>query len=290
MDPKELKAMIALLDDHDREVVNMISDTLLKRGIEAVPELERAWESTLDEKLQERLETIIQKIQFTTSRESLLRWINTGAEYILEGAFFVAQYQYPDISFEKINHEIETIRKDIWLEINNNLTALEKIRILNYIIFDLHRYSRNSADFYAPQNCYLNKVIETRKGNPISLAIIYLSVAYKLGLPVYGVNLPKNFILAYKNEYRLHDSENEEEDILFYINPYNKGAVLGRREIDYFITQQQLKPQKTFYIPCSNRDIIIRLLNNLILSYEKMGAPEKVPGLKELLAVVSECG
>ncbi|MBS1233657.1 MAG: hypothetical protein H6R34_221, partial [Bacteroidetes bacterium] len=57
---------------------------------------------------------------------------------------------------------------------------------------------------------------------------------------------------------------------------------------DYFITQQQLKPQKTFYIPCSNRDIIIRLINNLILSYEKLGAPEKISGLKELLAVVSE--
>lgn len=288
MDHNELKAMIALLDDPDREVVNMISDSILKRGIEAVPELEKAWESTLDEKLQERLETIIQKIQFTTSRESLFRWINTGAEYILEGAFFVAQYQYPDISFEKINQEIETIRKDIWLEINDNLTALEKIRILNYIIFDLHRFTRNSADFYAPQNCYVNKVIESRKGNPISLAIIYLSVAYKLGLPVYGVNLPKNFILAYKNEYRMRDAENEEEDILFYINPYNKGAVLGRREIDYFVTQQQLKPQKMYYVPCSNRDIIIRLLNNLILSYEKLGAPEKVRGLKELLAVVSE--
>ena len=53
MDPKELKAIIALLDDPDKEVVNMISDTLLKRGIEAVPELEKAWENTLDEKLQE---------------------------------------------------------------------------------------------------------------------------------------------------------------------------------------------------------------------------------------------
>ncbi len=288
MDPKELKAIIALLDDPDREVVNMISDTLLKRGIEAVPELEKAWENTLDERLQEKLENIIQQIQFTTARENLIRWINTGAEYILEGAFFLAQFQYPDISFDKINHEIETIRKDIWLEINNNLTALEKIRILNYIIFDLHHFTRNASDFYAPQNCYLNKVIETRKGNPISLAIIYLSVAYKLGLPVYGVNLPKNFILAYKNEFRLHDAENEEDDILFYINPYNKGAVLGKREIDYFITQQQLKPQKNFYVPCSNRDIIIRLINNLILSYEKLGAPEKIAGLKELLAVVSE--
>jgi regulator of sirC expression with transglutaminase-like and TPR domain len=288
MDQKELKAIIALLDDPDREVVNLVSDTLLKRGIEAVPELEKAWENTLDELLQERLENIIQQIQFTTARENLIRWINTGAEYILEGAFFLAQYQYPDISYDKINQEIENIRKDIWLEFNNNLTALEKIRILNYIIFDLHHYTRNASDFYSPQNCYLNKVIETKKGNPISLSIIYLSVAYKLGLPLYGVNLPKNFILAYKNEYRLHDAENEEEDILFYVNPYNKGAVLGRREIEYFITQQQLKSQKSFYVPCSNRDIIIRLINNLILSYEKLAAQEKVKALKELLAVMSE--
>jgi hypothetical protein len=107
-------------------------------------------------------------------------------------------------------------------------------------------------------------------------------------LPIYGVNLPKNFILAYKNEYRQHDSEDEEDDILFYINPYNKGAVLGKREIDYFITQQQLKPQKTFYVPCSNRDIIIRLINNLILSYEKLGAPEKILVLKDLLTLMSE--
>lgn len=288
INPQEIKAIIALLDDPDREILSMVSDTLLKKGLEAVPELEKAWENTLDEKLQERLENIIQKIQFTASKENLTRWINTGAEYILEGAFYLSQYQYPDISFEKINNEIEKVRKDIWLEINNNLTALEKIRILNYIIFDLHHFTRNSIDFYAPQNCYINKVIETKKGNPISLAILYLSVSYKLGLPVYGVNLPKNFILAYKNEFRLHDAENEEDDILFYINPYNKGAVLGKREIDYFITQQQLKPQKSFYIPCSNRDILIRLINNLILSYEKLGAPEKITGLKEMLTAVSE--
>ncbi len=287
MENKEIKAIIALLDDPDREVVEVVSDTLLKKGVEAIPELEKAWENTLDERIQERLEDIIQQIQFNTAKQNLLSWIKTGAEYILEGAFFVSQFQYPDIKFEKIDAEIEKIRKDIWLEINNNLTALEKVRILNYFIFDMYRFSRNQADFYSPHNCYLNKVIETRKGNPISLSIIYLAVSYKLGLPIYGVNLPKNFILAYKNDFPITDADDEENNILFYINPYNNGAVLGKREIDYFITQQQLKPQKSFYVPCSNRDIILRLINNLILSYEKLGAPEKITGLKELLEIVS---
>ena len=278
--------MIALLDDSDKEVIEAVTGNLMQQGTLVIPELERAWESTLDEKLQVRLENLIQEIQFNRVKDDLNRWNKTGGEDILEGAFYVARFQFPEISMDKINDQIESIRKDVWIEINSNLTALEKVKILNYILFDLHKYNRNHSDFYSPQNSYINQVIETRKGNPISLSIVYLAVAWKLGLPIYGVNLPKNFILAYKDEFRHWDSADESDDVLFYINPYNKGAVLGRREIDYFITQQQLKPHPSFYTPCSNRDIIIRLINNLILSYEKLGYTQKITRLKELLRVI----
>jgi regulator of sirC expression with transglutaminase-like and TPR domain len=286
MDKKEIMAMISLLDDPDRDVIDAVTGNLLRQGTSVIPELEKAWEITLDEKLQIKLENLIQEIQFNMVKENLNRWITTGAEYILEGAFYVARFQFPAITLDKINEQVETMRKDVWIEINNNLTALEKVKILNYIIFNLHKFTRNNTDFYSPQNSYINQVFETKKGNPISLAIVYLSVAWKLGLPIYGVNLPKNFILAYKDEFRHHDAEDESEDILFYINPYNRGAVLGRREIDYFITQQQLKPQPSFYVPCSNREIIIRLINNLILSYEKIGYAQKITRLKDLLRVI----
>jgi hypothetical protein len=288
MDKRELLAMISLLDDNDNEVVSTITGNLLQQGAEVIPELERAWEGTPSEKIQARLENLIQEIQFNGVKNDLHRWITTGSEYILEGAFHVARFQFPDISMNKINDQVERIRKDVWLELNSNLTALEKVKILNYILFDLHIFSRNNADFYSPQNSYINQVFETKKGNPISLSIIYLSVAWKLGLPIYGVNLPKNFILAYKDEFGQHNAEEEASDILFYINPYNKGAVLGRKEIDYFITQQQIKSHPSFYVPCSNIHIVIRLINNLILSFEKLGYAQKIARMKELLRVVGE--
>jgi regulator of sirC expression with transglutaminase-like and TPR domain len=286
MEIKEIQAMISLLDDNDHEIISMVMGTLLKQGVAVIPELEKAWEVTPDEKLQVRLENLIQELQFNGLKDDLNRWIKTGAEYVMDGAIYVARFQFPDLNASKIHDQIENIRKDVWLEINNNLTALEKVKILNYFIFDLYKFSRNNTDFYSPQNSYINQVFETRKGNPISLAVVYLAVAWKLGLPIYGVNLPKNFILAYKDELRHHDAEDESEDILFYINPYNKGAVLGRREIDYFITQQQINPHPSFYTPCSNRDIIIRLINNLILSFEKLGYAQKITRLKELLRVM----
>lgn len=285
MERNKIDALIALLGDTDTEVLNAVTDSLLKQGISIIPQLEKAWETTGDAKLQERLENVIHNIQFGTTKSNLREWGKNGAKYVMEGACYLAQFQFPDINSLKIDETIEKIKDDIWLEINSNLTALEKVKLINYVIFDLHKYSRNIHNFYSPQNSFINQVIETKKGNPISLAIIYLSVAYKLNLPIYGVNLPKNFILAYKNELRHFDSEDETEDILFYINPYNKGAVLGKKEIDYFIKQQQIAHDKSYYLPCSNQDIVKRLINNLVLSYERLGFNDKIDRLKELLKV-----
>ena len=286
MDRSKIDALIALLDDPDIEVLNVVTDNLLREGIEIIPQLEKAWETTLDEKLQERLENVIHNIQFETTKKNLNKWSKSGAKYILEGAVYLSQFQFPEVSLVKVDAEVEKIKNDIWLEINNNLTALEKVKILNYVIFELHKFTRNTSNFYSPQNSYINQVIESKKGNPISLAIVYMAIAQKLGLPIYGVNLPKNFILAYKDELRGTDSSNDATDILFYINPYNKGAVLGRKEIEYFIQQQKLAIDKTYYTPCTNKDIVIRLINNLVLSYEKLGFNDKIERLKEILLVL----
>jgi len=282
----KIKALIALLDDTDSEVITAVTDNLLQQGIEVIPELEKVWESTLNEKLQEKLENVIHDIQFETTKRNLKTWCDGGCDYVLEGAAYLAQFQFPEIDIKKLDSQIEQIKNDIWLEITTNLTALEKVKILNYVIFDIHKYTRNSNNFYSPQNSFINQVLETKKGNPISLAIIYMSVAHKLKLPVYGVNLPKNFILAYQDEFKQDNSVNEPGDILFYINPYNRGSILGKREIDYFIKQQNLKSDKSYYTVCHNKEIVIRLINNLVLSYEKLGFHDKIERLQELLKIL----
>src|SRR4030042_2546662 len=71
---KELKALISLLDDSDNEIVNIASSNIMNQGPAAIPELERAWETTLNETLQERLESVIQNIQFNEAKQSLKTW------------------------------------------------------------------------------------------------------------------------------------------------------------------------------------------------------------------------
>ena len=103
LDIKELKALISLLDDSDDEIVNIASSNLMNQGLSAIPELEKAWETTLNETLQERLESVIQNIQYNEAKQNLRSWNDSGSESILEGAIYLAKFQFPDITIESID-------------------------------------------------------------------------------------------------------------------------------------------------------------------------------------------
>lgn len=276
----EIKALLQLLDDPDYEVFDQVAKRILTEGEEIIPDLERAWELSINEVLQERIEDLIQEIQFKSVQNLLLNWKENNSTNLLEGAFLIAKYQYPDLKFKDIQAQFDKIKQDAWLEISDNLTALEKVRVLNHILFQTHNFSGNSSNFFAPQNSYLNLVFESKKGNPLTLGILYICLAQELNIPISGVSMPRNFILAYIDELNIENPY--EEDVLFYINPYNKGTVLGKKEIDYFLKQQKMEPKDSYYKPCSNIQVIKKLILNLVYSYEKLGYPDKVEGMKKL--------
>jgi regulator of sirC expression with transglutaminase-like and TPR domain len=283
MDKTEIHALISLLDDPDEKVYHQIREKLLSLGIEVIPELESAWENSFDTVLQQRIEGIIQRIQSESLVRAFKRWALPDEQDLLTGALLVARSQYPDLNESLIRKHLDQIKQDIWLELNNNLTALEKVRVINHILFDVHNFSGNTANFHAPQNSYINNVLETKKGNQVSLSVIYAVIAQDLRIPIYGVNLPEHFVLAYVDQnVKQIPGMTDVDSVLFYINPFSRGSVVSKKEIEAFIRQQRLEAQPEFFAPCSNLTIIRRLLNNLMASYEKLGYPNKVDELRVL--------
>jgi len=102
---------------------------------------------------------------------------------------------------------------------------------------------------------------------------------------VYGVNLPEHFILCYKDEQAMMGMHPEgyASSVLFYINPFSKGDVFNRKEVEQFLKQLNLPMEKSFFEPCTNRDMIQRLIRNLINSYHKLGFMDKVEDLEGLM-------
>lgn len=288
MDEKEVESLIKLLDDPDTEISNHVEERLLSFGNDVISYLEDAWSHSLDVILQERIENLVHKIQFSNVKRDLELWYISGAFDLLQGMLIINKYQYPDLDEQKIINQLEDIKRDIWMQMLYEMSPVEKVKLINHILYETHGFSGNTTNHHDPQNSYLSQVLESRKGNQILLAVIYSIIAQKLDIPIYGVNLPQHFILAYVEEGSVSEYSDLNSGILFYINAFNKGFLFGRKDVDAFLKQLNLTPANHFYEPCSNVDIIQRVIRNLISSYDKLSAPDKVTELRELLAIFPE--
>lgn len=280
----EIYALVKLLDDPDPEIFEHVEKRLVEHGNEVIEYLENVWETAPDVTLQQRIENVVHQIQFNTVKEDLNLWYQSGAFDLLKGALIVNRYQFPDLDEQKMINQIEEIKREIWLNLQYEMSSIEKVKLINHIFYNVYGFRGNTTNHTDPQNSYINQVLESKKGNQISLALIYSTLAQKLDIPIYGVNLPQHFILGY-----LDESKRDENDfgVLFYINAFNKGAIFGKHDVDQFLRQLQLEPLPGFYAPCSNVEIIRRIIRNLISSYENLGATEKVSELKELQNILN---
>jgi regulator of sirC expression with transglutaminase-like and TPR domain len=274
----EIKALVSLLDDEDTHIISQIEDKILSLGTSIIPFLEQEWESNFNPQVQRRIEELIHTLQFELLKERINEWYNGSDHDLITGMWLAATYQYPDLELIKLRQELEQIYYETWLEFKPDLYPFDQIKIINGVFFNKLKFAANTKNFHSPGNSMINIVLETRKGNPITLCVLYLLVAQKLKLPVYGVNLPNLFVLTYKDENHAQ----------FYINTFNKGLIFSRQDIENYINELHLAPQPSFFEPCSNLEIIRRVFRNLIMSFDKMGEHAKAEEVKELLLLIAD--
>ena len=222
---QSVQALIQLIDDPDDHVYEHVHDQLKSFGSDAIPYLEESWEyMTYGLLFQNRVENLIHEIQVETIHEMINNWIRSEDKDLLEGALIVAKYQYPGLDEDKVRNEIDRIRKAIWIEMNPNQTSFEKIRTFNQVFFGKNHFEGDSKNYHSPLNSLVNTVLETKRGNPLTLSLVYSVIAQSLNLPVYGVNLPNHFVLAYMDEHFINATTGKDSPygVLFYINPFSK--------------------------------------------------------------------
>lgn len=277
MTNSQIKAMVSLLDDNDIEIVNHVLNKIRSLGSGVIPFLETEWEESFNPVLQRKIEELIHDLQLGLMIDRLQTWKNGGALDLTEGMWALATYQYPELSLDKLENEIEQLYQIVQPLLKPEMEAVEQIKTLNGVFYGEMGFGANTKSFHSAANSMINAVLENKKGNPITLCVIYMLIARKLGLPVYGVNLPSLFVLTYKKE-----------NTQFYINVFNRGIIFSRTDIDHYIAQLKLKHNDTFYEPCTHLEIIQRALRNLILSFEKAGEPEKIKEVERILLSVSD--
>lgn len=265
----QIKALINLVDDSDESIYFQVREELLNMGIKAVPHLEEAWEKNdLGETFQLRIEDLIHEIQFANVTDSLIDWTKKGGKQLLTGVLLINKYHYPDLNTLEIKSIIQRMADRLMSKLLANDTTRIQIIKLNQVLFQEFHLHGDNDDYYSSKNSFLNKVLERRKGNPLLLSVIYIEVARLANIPVVGINLPRHFVVGLKND--------NYDSMEFYISPFNQGSILTKEDIEIYLKKINLPVEPKYYEECSNVEILLRIVLNLINSYTKSKEMEKL--------------
>ncbi|MDD2792094.1 MAG: transglutaminase family protein [Sediminibacterium sp.] len=284
---KELNALFTLIDDPDEEVYSTVSERIVRYGKPIIPNLEHLWETTPNEDTQERIEMIIHRLHFTDLLNDLTEWRNSAHHDLLFGALLVSKFQYPDLQTAPVVQEIERIRRNVWLELNSFLTPLEQANVLSSIIYNYYNLKGVEVNYSNPDDFFIHKVLESKKGNKLANGIIYQLLCEKLEINARIINIPKQCILAfYASEFdHSQETANPQEQIHFFVDA-TSGQAFSHQDVENYFKKIGVSADPSYFMPQPNKRIIRDLLQEIaqcFISPEKIYKKEELRELIELL-------
>ena len=195
---------------------------------------------------------------------------------LASACLMIAQDAYPDLDLERYLGEIERMAMRLRASTPQALSAEERVVALNNFFFGELGYRGNTDEYYDPRNSYLNDVIDRRTGIPITLAVLYMEVGRRVGLPLQGVSFPGHFLVRM----RLRGGT-------LVLDPFSGGAPQSEAELRERLQRVIPKgaagnlpladlPLEQFLEPATNRQILSRVLRNLKGIYRETDKPERM--------------
>ena len=206
---------------------------------------------------------------------------------LIDGVLQIDQYFFPNITKSYIQNQISEIVSEISVRLNDNMDPLKKISIINDVLYDEYKFIGDKRNYHSADNSSFGKLLQNKKGNPLSNSILYIEIARQLNLTIMGINLPNHFIVGFlnKNYNNLIGGKFNKEDVLFYINPFSQGVVLKKEDIQDFMQQINVIENEYYYTPCPIKHITKRILTNLNFSFNSSNDHSKKNDLKKIISI-----
>lgn len=285
---REIAALFTLIDDPDEDVFSTVSERIVHYGTGIIPNLENLWENTTSNSVQERIEMLIHRLHYTDLTNDLTEWRDSGYNDLLFGALLVAKFQYPELHTSPVLQEIEKIRRNVWLELNSFLTPLEQANVISSILYNYYALKGTEIAYINPDDFFIHKVLQTKKGNALSNGILYLVLAEMLDIPVKAVNIPRQFVLAYFDKSSETPDEQAAPDvkqIIFYVDA-TTGHPFTQKDLDNYFKRIAVPQVPSYYKPLSRKRIIQMLIEELALCFDSPETQYKKNELLQLSALL----
>jgi regulator of sirC expression with transglutaminase-like and TPR domain len=197
---------------------------------------------------------------------------------LIRAALMIARGEYPDLDIETYAGRVEELARRV-AALAPDLHPQGTLSALKHVLFEELKLRGNREDYYDPRNSFLNDVLDRGLGIPITLSIVYMEVARRVGLHLFGVGLPGHFLLKRYNE--------DGQEML--IDCFNRGDVVSRQDCQSKLDEiysGEMKMRPEFLHPISRRQILMRMLNNLKTVYLSTRNFRKALAIADLILVI----
>jgi hypothetical protein len=293
MKESEIKALISLLDDPNESIYKNISQRLFQEGNLVIPFLEASYGLSDNQVFNSRIESILDDLRNQSVYNKFTSWVNDpGKQDLISGLNFVNQLYYTDTNLEDVKKQFDVLRQKVWIELNDNLTGFEAVKVLNSFFYDVSKFTVLKSSVRKPELYFVESLVKNKEVSVIPFIGMYCAIANSLDIPVYPVYLPGLVLMAYEDEKLVKAAYGKtDESVLFYINPYDNGSLLGRKALDYIVKSKNIPASDYHYSTLSNFQFIYFYLKylretNIItpeyLSYNRLIRMMEICNVEEL--------
>lgn len=270
-------ALLTLLADDDPAVYRKIRQKIISFGPAAADWL-RPHTLSRDPVLRRRAQEIVLSFDRQAADDVFLGFcLKHGEAFDLEeGAFKLAQTQFPDINVAGYQALLDSFAADIEDWLHQIKDPDEVLKAINRYLFDELGFVGNEQDYYDPDNSYLNRVLDRRTGSPISLCLVYLLLSRRLRLPVTGIGLPGHFVCRFQSS-----------SVEIYIDAFNRGKLMTKADCIQYLLQGNYSIREDYLAPVSPRRLLLRVCGNLHQIYLHLEEAEVATRLQRYLVALA---
>jgi len=271
-------ALLKLLTDDDIAVYHTIRGKILSYG-QSVGDWLRPHMLSSDPVLRRRAHELVHYLAKQEADNNFLAFcLNQGEDLdVEEGAWLLSQTQYPDINIAAYQALFDSYAGDLRERIDFGSSPERILATINQYLFTDLGFIGNETNYYDPDNSYLNRVVDRRTGNPISLCLVYLFVARRLRLPIVGIGMPGHFLI------RFQSSTGE-----VFIDAFNRGKLLTKADCVKYLLHTRHGFQEGYLSPVSPRRILLRVCSNLHQIYVQLELADETARLQRYIVALAK--
>jgi regulator of sirC expression with transglutaminase-like and TPR domain len=274
LDEKALRSLVTLLEEEDPASLALVRRKILGVGAAIMPYLDELRRAATPQ-MAVRLDSVAAELRFQDLRREFVRLALAKTPDLEEGALLISRFGFADVDPKVYRAWLDKVAAAVETDIPTDAGIGESVRRLSNHVFQSLGFAGNETRYYDADNSYLSRVIDTRRGIPVTLTVLMLLLARRLKLPLYGVGTPGHFLAGFK-----------EGGASLFVDCFRGGQVMTLPEVKRMLVRNGYEWRPELGKPVGSRDILARMLRNLISIYQKNGAADRAERLSTLVEIV----